>query len=492
MSEPKIHVRMPEHARRQPASWASKRSGTRIRSALLLCAALLALIYAGDARPARAEHPDVLVFAAASLKTALDEINAQWHERTGKRVTISYAASSALAKQIEQGAPADLFISADEDWMDYLAERKLIRPETRSDLVGNRLVLISSKGADLQVNIVPGFPLLSLLGQGRLAMANTEAVPAGKYGRAALEALGVWESVKGRIAQAENVRAALLLVSRGEAPLGIVYESVDETGSVCLRQYAQNAGGARYFREARFHDTELRPAVFTLTPEEQTAVELSVRVSLWATVTSLPPGLAMAMLLSRGKFWGKSILNGIVFLPLVLPPVVTGYILLLLFGRRGPLGAFLADNFGIVFAFRWTGAALACAVMGFPLLVRAMQLSIDSIDRALEDAAGTLGANPVWVFVTVTLPLILPGIIAGTILSFARAMGEFGATITFVSNIPGETQTLPSAIYTFTQVPGGDVAAFRLTVIAIVVSMSALLISEAISYVVGQRIGVEG
>lgn len=232
--------------------------------------------------------------------------------------------------------------------------------------------------------------------------------------------------------------------------------------------------------------------MLTLTPEEQAAVELSIRVSLWATVTSLPPGLVVAMLLSRGKFWGKSILNGIVFLPLVLPPVVTGYILLLLFGRRGPLGAFLADNLGIVFAFRWTGAALACAVMGFPLLVRALQLSIDAIDRGLEDAAGTLGANPAWIFVTVTLPLMLPGIIAGTILSFARAMGEFGATITFVSNIPGETQTLPSAIYTFTQVPGGDIAAFRLTVIAIVVSMSALLISDAIGYFVGRRIGVEG
>lgn len=224
---PNTHVRNPEHARRQSASRASKRSGTRIRSALLLllCAALLALVYTGNARRARAEHPDVLVFAAASLKTALDEINAQWHERTGKHAAISYAASSALAKQIELGAPADLFISADEDWMDYLAQRKLIRPETRSDLVGNRLVLISSKGADLQVNIAPGFPLLSLLGQGRLAMANTDAVPAGKYGRAALEALGVWESVKGRIAQAENVRAALLMVSRGEAPLGIVYQS---------------------------------------------------------------------------------------------------------------------------------------------------------------------------------------------------------------------------------------------------------------------------
>src|SRR6266571_7489769 len=145
--------------------------------------------------------------------------------------------------------------------------------------------------------------------------------------------------------------------------------------------------------------------MFTLTPEEQAAVELSIRVSLWATVTSLPPGLAVAMLLSRGKFWGKSILNGIVFLPLVLPPVVTGYILLLLFGRRGPLGAFLADNLGIVFAFRWTGAALACAVMGFPLMVRSIRLSLDAVDRRLEDAAGTLGANAFWVFATITLPL---------------------------------------------------------------------------------------
>lgn len=228
-----------------------------------------------------------------------------------------------------------------------------------------------------------------------------------------------------------------------------------------------------------------------LTPEEITAVGLSLRVALWATVASLAPGLLIAMLLSRGKFWGRSILNGIVFLPLVLPPVVTGFILLLLFGRRGPIGAFLADTFGIVFAFRWTGAALASAVMGFPLLVRAIQLSIDAVDRGLEDAAGTLGAHPVWVFLTVTLPLMLPGIIAGTILSFARAMGEFGATITFVSNIPGETQTLPSAIYTFTQIPGGEPAAFRLTAIAVAVAMFALLVSEAIGRVVGRRIGVE-
>src|SRR5256714_617007 len=202
-----------------------------------------------------------------------------------------------------------------------------------------------------------------------------------------------------------------------------------------------------------------------LSPEEWVAVPLSLKIALVATAVALPFGIALAWLLARKHFWGKALLDGLVHMPLVLPPVVTGYLLLISFGRRGPLGAFLADHFGIVFAFRWTGAALACAVMGFPLLVRALQLSIDAIDRGLEDAAGTLGANSVWVFVTVTLPLILPGIIAGTILSFARAMGEFGATITFVSNIPGETQTLPSAIYTFTQVPGGESAAFRLTAI---------------------------
>ena len=194
-------------------------------NALRLCAALFLLILSTFGNAPEAQSGKVLVFAAASLKTALDEINAQWQGRTGKRAVVSYAASSALAKQIEQGAPADIFISADLDWMEYLAERKLIRPETRSDLLSNRLVLIAPKGTNLQVEIKPGLPLASLLGQGHLALANTDAVPAGKYSKAALKALGVWEQVKGRIAQAENVRAALLLVSRGEAPLGIVYES---------------------------------------------------------------------------------------------------------------------------------------------------------------------------------------------------------------------------------------------------------------------------
>ena len=228
-----------------------------------------------------------------------------------------------------------------------------------------------------------------------------------------------------------------------------------------------------------------------LTPDEWNAVRLSIKVATWAMLASLPLGIIVAMVLARGKFWGKSFLNGIVHLPLILPPVVTGYLLLLGFGRRGPIGAFLDEHFGIVFSFRWTGAALACAIMGFPLMVRAIRLSIEAVDRKLEAAAGTLGASPVWVFATITLPLILPGIIAGMILSFAKAMGEFGATITFVSNIPGETQTLPSAIYTFTQVPGGDAGAMRLTLISIAIAMAALIASELLARRVGRRMDVE-
>ncbi|MER9959361.1 molybdate ABC transporter permease subunit [Mesorhizobium sp. M0045] len=228
-----------------------------------------------------------------------------------------------------------------------------------------------------------------------------------------------------------------------------------------------------------------------LTPDEWNAVRLSIKAATVAMIASLPPGVAIALVLARGQFWGKTLLNGLVHLPLILPPVVTGYLLLLTFGKRGPAGAFLAEHFGIVFSFRWTGAALACGVMGFPLMVRAIRLSIEAVDRKIEAAAGTLGANPLWVFGTITLPLILPGLIAGAILSFAKAMGEFGATITFVSNIPNETQTLPSAIYTFTQVPGGDAGALRLTLISIVISMAALVASEVLARRVGRRMDIE-
>jgi molybdate transport system permease protein len=217
--------------------------------------------------------------------------------------------------------------------------------------------------------------------------------------------------------------------------------------------------------------------VFDITPMEWTAILLSLRVAVVATIVATPLGIALALLLARGNFWGKSFVDALVHLPLVLPPVVTGYLLLLAFGRRGFIGAWLAD-IGIVFAFRWAGAALACGVMAFPLLVRPIRLSIEAVDRRLEQAAETLGAPPWRVFLNVTLPLALPGVLAGMVLGFAKAIGEFGATITFVSNIPGETQTISSAIYSLIQTPDGDAAALRLVAVSIVIAIAALIGSE--------------
>ena len=226
-----------------------------------------------------------------------------------------------------------------------------------------------------------------------------------------------------------------------------------------------------------------------LSPEEWTAVALSLRVSVWATMLALPMAIAVAWVLARKEFWGKQLLNGVVHLPLILPPVVTGYLLLLTFGRRAPVGAWLYETFGLVLAFRWTGAALAAGIMGFPLMVRAIRLAIEGVDPKLEQAASTLGASKIWVFATVTLPLILPGVIAGAILGFAKAMGEFGATITFVSNIPGATQTLPSAIYAFLQVPGGEASALRLVIISVFIAMAALILSEVLARRAAKRVG---
>lgn len=228
--------------------------------------------------------------------------------------------------------------------------------------------------------------------------------------------------------------------------------------------------------------------MFDLTPAEWTAILLSVRVAVVATLIATPLGIAVAWFLARRDFWGKAILDALIYLPLVLPPVVTGYLLLLTFGRRGLVGGWLADHLGIVFAFRWTGAALACGVMSFPLLVRPIRLSIDAIDMKLEQAAETLGAAPWRVFLTVTLPLALPGILAGMILGFAKALGEFGATITFVSNIPGETQTISAAIYSLIQTPVGDTAAMRLVVVSIVIAVLALILSELFARRATQRL----
>jgi molybdate transport system permease protein len=218
--------------------------------------------------------------------------------------------------------------------------------------------------------------------------------------------------------------------------------------------------------------------VTVLTPEELGVIALSLRVALASVIVSLPFAILAAYALARLEFPGKTLVDAVIHLPLVLPPVVVGFALLVLFGKHGPIGSRLDDWFGIVFAFRWTGAALASAVMGFPLMVRAIRLSIAAIDQRIETAARTLGGSRLWVFASITLPLALPGIIAGTLLSFARGLGEFGATITFVSNIPGETETLPLAIYAFTQSPGGDAQALRLSLISVVIALLALAASE--------------
>lgn len=222
-------------------------------------------------------------------------------------------------------------------------------------------------------------------------------------------------------------------------------------------------------------------AFFTLTPEEWEAIALSLKVSALAVGASLPAGIAAAWILSRCSFPGKGILDGIIHLPLVLPPVVTGYLLLVFLGRQGIVGHFLHQTLGITLAFTWKGAAVAAAVMAFPLLVRAVRLSADTADRGLEDAARTLGAGRLRVFFTVTLPLMVPGIITGVILAFARSLGEFGATITFVSNIPGRTQTLPLALYSLTQVPDGETGALRLCLLSVAIAMAALVCSEILS-----------
>ena len=225
-----------------------------------------------------------------------------------------------------------------------------------------------------------------------------------------------------------------------------------------------------------------------LSPAEWQAVWLSLKVASVATVCSLPFAVAVAFALARGRFWGRQLLDWIVHMPLILPPGVTGFALLMVFGRRGVVGEFLYDWFGVTFAFRWTGAAIAGAIMGFPLMVRAIRLAVEAVDRDLEDAAATLGANRIWRFVLVTGPLIAPGVIVGAILGFAKAMAEFGATITFVSNIPGETQPLPSAIYAFLQVPGGDEAAMRLVIISVVIAVVALAVSEWVSQWAARRV----
>ena len=473
------------------------------------CLSLAFLLLAGITSAAE----QVIVFAAASTADALNVIATAHEAATGVRVVCSFAASSTLAKQIEQGAPADVFLSADQRWMDTLATANHIQTATRRDLFANRLVLITPKERPLAVRVEAGFAIADAFA-GRIAIADPTNVPAGTYARQAFTALGWWAALEPRLAPAADVRAALRLVELGECALGVVYAS-DAAASahvvtaavipeslhapirypVALTAEAKPAAAAfmarlasadaaavfakHGFNVSAAHDVgpASRERVRVLTPEEWSILALSLQVALGSLLLLAVPGIALGWVLARCSFPGRTLLDVLVHLPLVLPPVVTGYLLLLLLGRRGPIGGWLHD-LGIDIAFTWKGAALAAAAMSLPLLVRAVRLAIELSDRRLEDAARTLGASPLRVLFTITLPLATPGIIAGLVLAFARSLGEFGATITLAGNIPGESRTLPVAIYALTQTPGGDDAALRLVVISLVLSLAALAGSE--------------
>ncbi len=487
-----------------------------------LFAAFLILCGSAFSSPALAQDKSLTVFAAASMKNALDDIDAAYTAKTGVKVVASYAASSALAKQIEQGAPADVFVSADTDWMDYATSKKNINEPTRVNLLGNSIVLIAPKDSKIDnVTIGQGFDLAKLAGDGKIATGDVAGGPGrqirqGRAGKTRRLAGGGAEIRDGRKrarrvdaggARRSGARDRLFDRRQGRTRrqdrrhLPGRFASGDhlsgrgdhdrEAGDRRLSRLPALVGGQDHPREIRLQvpgQPDDLSLVFDISPTEWTAIQLSLRVAVVATLVATPLGIAIAWLLARRDFWGKSVVDALIHLPLVLPPVVTGYLLLLTFGKRGLVGAWLADHLGIVFAFRWTGAALACGVMSFPLLVRPIRLSIEAVDRRLEQAAGTLGAAPWRVFATVTLPLALPGVLAGMVLGFAKAIGEFGATITFVSNIPGETQTISSAIYSLIQTPDGDTAALRLVVVSIVIAMGALIASEVFARRATQRL----
>ncbi len=471
----------------------------------------------------QAPPPAITVFAAASTTEALGEIAAQFRRETGIEVRLNFAASSTLAKQIEAGALADVFLSADQEWMDYLAGKNLLRAGSRLDLLGNELVLIAGKDGPTTVKMEKGFDLASCF-KGRLAVGDPSNVPAGKYAQQAMESLGWWDALKGRLAPAADVRSALRLVEVGEASVGIVFATdaaaskkvtvigvfPPDSHKPILYPVALTAGASpaaeRFLHALRgeparqvflrhgFIFVPKTAATDATTPPAQTqdigsAVMLSLKVALWCVAAVTLPGIALGWLLARRKFAGKNVLNALVHAPLVLPPVVIGYVALLTLGRYGPVGRWL-DAMGVHLAFTWQGAVVVAAVMAMPLMVRAVRLAIELADVRLEQAAATLGASPFRVFATVTLPLAMPGVVSGLVLAFARALGEFGATITFVGNIEGQTRTLPLAIYSLTSRPGGESSAMTLVLASLGLSLGALLVSEMLAGRLRTRLAV--
>jgi molybdate transport system permease protein len=479
---------------------------TTLGFALLLGLLLWFFVWAAPSR-GDDDRERVTVFAAASLTDAMTELAARFEaNHPAVHVVPIFGPTSTLARQIESGSPADLFLSADISWMDHLESRDLIRADSRSELLGNRLVLI--------VPVDSGDVSVDDLGNlDRLAIADPEAVPAGRYARTALERLGVWEVTAGRRVIAPDVRVAVAYVARGEVDGAIVYRSdarassevrvaaelpdnvqpdityawaglggSPTSGAAALLAYLAGSESRAVFEAHGFSWRAATPPAATLAPiasgsganDDLVVLRLSLFIAAIAVLLCLPLGVACGWLLARRDFVGKSVIENLANLPLVLPPAVTGFLLLVLLGRHGPIGSLLYDLFGVQIAFTWFAAALAAAVVSFPLMVQSVRLATESVDPGLEQAARTLGAGPFRVARTITLPLAAPGILAGIVIAFARALGELGATLVFAGNTPGETQILPLAVWSRVSQAGGESAAFRLVVISVAVSYLAL------------------
>lgn len=430
---------------------------------------------------------ELTVFAASSMSDVMEEIGAAY----GGAVRFNFASSGTLARQIEAGAPADVFVSANTKWMDALAEKQVILPETRFDFAVNSLVLVAPKGSALAFDgRIPG----------RLAIGDVGSVPAGLYAREALNYMG-WNP---ELVMGSNVRSVLMYVERGEAAAGIVYVTdalasgkvtvvgtfppashspivypvaacSDNEEAMRFLAFLQTERAQVILGRFGFNDQADRPDLAV--PVDQaiwSPVFLSLKVALGVALATIVPAVLLGWLLARREFRGKVLVESLVHAPLVIPPVVTGYLLLVLLGRNGVLGKHL----GLQLAFSWEGAVLASAIVALPLAVRSVRLAISMVDRKLEEASLTLGRSPLRTFLTITLPLAWPGILGGILLAFSRSLGEFGATITFAGNIEGVTRTLPLAIYSALQIPSGEEQAMRLTLFSLGLCLVSLVISE--------------
>jgi molybdate transport system permease protein len=453
------------------------------------------------------------VFAATSLADALSDMTGAFERARGCEVRISFAPSSTLARQIAAGAEGDVFFSAHPKWMDYIEERDLLAGGSRRDLLANRLVCVGKRGSTR-----PGLSVAEWLAatEGRIAMGDPGHVPAGMYGAQALRALGLWEEVAGRLAPCADTRSALRAVELGECGGGIVYATdaaasdtstvlaeIDESlhepvrySAAMLRGAGPLAGPFMEFLTSRLARDAFERQGFIcldnaapaarnvgesgamLSDAEIRAAAVSVKVAGMSVLLLLAPGIAAGWLLARCRFPGKGVFEALTHLPMVVPPVVSGYLLLLVLGRQGLVGQVLDRHFGIQLGFTYWAAVIAAAVMAFPLMVRAVRLAIELVDSDLEEAAMMSGAGPGWRFVSVTLPLAGPGVLAGAVLAFSRGLGEFGATMIFAGNIPGRTQTMPLAIYTAMQRPDAESGVLRLAVLSILVAMGALWASR--------------